>query len=151
MADVRTTAKNKGQEGGTAGAQAAKAATDSLKGAASYAADKVKDVASNLQGNVSKAGSYLDSKAEEATHAVGGGLKAASEAVRQYAPQSGQFGQASSTVAQSLAYTGDYIEREGLSGIGKDLTSMIKNNPIPALLIGIGLGFLLSRATSSRS
>jgi len=151
MADVMTTAKNKAQEVGNSCAQAATAAADSLKGAASYAADQVKDAASNIQGGVSKAGTYLDSKAQEATHAVGGGLKAASEAVRQYAPHEGQFGQASSSVAQSLADTGDYIEREGLSGIGKDLTSMIKNNPIPALFIGIGLGFLLSRATSSRS
>ena len=30
-----------------------------------------------------------------------------------------------------------------------DLTDLVKNNPIPALLIGIGLGFLLGRAMRS--
>ena len=30
-----------------------------------------------------------------------------------------------------------------------DLTDMIRRNPIPALLIGIGVGFLISRATRS--
>jgi len=32
-----------------------------------------------------------------------------------------------------------------------DLTSLIKNNPVPAVLIGIGIGFMLARLTSSRS
>jgi hypothetical protein len=32
-----------------------------------------------------------------------------------------------------------------------DLTNLIKRNPIPSLLIGVGLGFLLARITSSRS
>jgi hypothetical protein len=32
-----------------------------------------------------------------------------------------------------------------------DLTNMIKNNPIPSILIGVGIGFLLARLTSSRS
>ena len=36
-----------------------------------------------------------------------------------------------------------------LSGIGEDLTGMIRRNPVPALLIGIGLGFLIARATRS--
>jgi len=151
MADVMTSAKNKAQEMANTYGQAATSAADTLKNAASNAADQVKDMASNVSENVSKAGSYLDSRAEDATGAVGGGLKAAGEAIRQYAPQEGRFGQATSSVAQSLTDTGEYIEREGLSGICEDITSMIKNNPIPALFIGIGLGFLLSRATSSRS
>jgi len=147
MADVMKTATSKAQEVGNSCAQAANTAADTLKGAASYATDQVKEAASN----VSKAGSYLGSKAEDATSAVGSGLKAAGEAVRNYGPQEGQFGQATSSVARSLSDTGDYVEREGLSGIGSDLTSLIKNNPIPALLLGIGLGFLFARATSSRT
>ena len=30
-----------------------------------------------------------------------------------------------------------------------DLTTLIKNNPIPALLVGVGIGFLLARITRS--
>jgi uncharacterized membrane-anchored protein YhcB (DUF1043 family) len=35
--------------------------------------------------------------------------------------------------------------------MASDVTEMIKRNPIPALLMGIGLGFMLARLTSSRS
>jgi hypothetical protein len=90
-------------------------------------------------------------KAEEATSAIGGRLKAAGEAIRHNAPHEGRFGQASEAVAQTLNNTGDYLEREGLAGMGKDLTELIKRNPIPALLLGIGVGFLLARATNSRT
>ena len=34
---------------------------------------------------------------------------------------------------------------QGFSGLAEDMTTMIRRNPIPALLIGFGLGFLLAR------
>ena len=51
----------------------------------------------------------------------------------------------------TLENTGKYLEEEGLSGIASDVTALIKRNPIPALFIGIGVGFLLARACTSRS
>jgi hypothetical protein len=44
---------------------------------------------------------------------------------------------------------GRYLQQEGLSGIMDDVTELVKRNPIPALLLGIGIGFILARATSS--
>jgi hypothetical protein len=32
-----------------------------------------------------------------------------------------------------------------------DLTNLVRNHPLPAILLGIGLGFMLARLTSSRS
>ena len=75
-------------------------------------------------------------------------MKAAADAIRHNAPHDGRLGQASTAVAQSLTDTGAYLEREGLEGIAKDITTLIKKNPIPALMIGIGLGFLVARASS---
>jgi hypothetical protein len=54
-------------------------------------------------------------------------------------------------VAGALESSGRYLEEQGLSGIGEDLTNLIRRNPLPAILLGIGLGFLLARATTSRS
>jgi hypothetical protein len=147
MADMMTSAKNKAQEVGEKFNQAANNAADSVRNAAGYVVDQVKDAASNA----SKAGEYLDQQAGNATTAIGGGLKAAGQAIRENAPHEGRFGQASSAVAQSLSDTGSYIEREGLEGIGHDLTGLIKKNPIPALLLGVGLGFLLARAVTPRA
>ena len=59
------------------------------------------------------------------------------------------LGSAASAVADTLESSGRYLEESGLSGIGEDLTSMIRRNPVPALLVGIGLGFLIARATRS--
>jgi hypothetical protein len=56
------------------------------------------------------------------------------------------LGSASSSLARTLEQGGEYLEHEGLSGISKDLTNVIRRNPIPALCIGIGLGFILARA-----
>lgn len=151
MADAVTTARNKVQQAGESCAQAATDAADNVKNAASYMAEQAKDAACQVSKQAATAGSYIDSKAEDATSALGGGLKAAGDAIRQNLPQEGRFGQASSTVAQGLSDAGSYIEREGLKGIGGDLSSLIKNNPIPALLLGIGLGFLMARASTPRS
>jgi hypothetical protein len=71
--------------------------------------------------------------------------------VREYGPSSGVFGQATETVAGGLEQGGRYLEQQGLTGMASDVTEMIKRNPIPALLMGIGLGFMLARLTSSRS
>ena len=40
---------------------------------------------------------------------------------------------------------------QGLSGMAGDFTNLIRRNPIPALLIGVAVGFLFARATTSRS
>ena len=40
----------------------------------------------------------------------------------------------------------DYVTHRGLSGMGEDLTDVIRKNPLPAVLLGVGIGFLLARA-----
>lgn len=147
MADSMTTAKNKIQETSDACGQAAANASEGLKSGANYVMDQVKDAA----GNAAKAASYLDSKAEEATAAVGSRLKSAGEAIRQHLPQEGQLGEASAAVAQTLSDTGDYLKRQGLEGMGGDLTKLIQQNPFAAMFVGIGLGFLIARATTPRN
>jgi len=69
--------------------------------------------------------------------------------VRDSAPHSGVLGSAASTVAGGLEQGGRYLQQEGLGGMADDLTALIKNNPIPALLVGVGIGFVLARITRS--
>jgi len=115
----------------------AKAAGDKAKDVAKAATDKAKDMAHT-------AGDYADS----ATAKVGGGMESLAGTIREHTPHEGVIGGAASKVADGLESAGKYLEKEGLTGMASDLTDVIKRNPIPALLIGIGLGFLLSRATS---
>jgi hypothetical protein len=59
------------------------------------------------------------------------------------------LGSASKAVGGTLASGGKYIEEQGFTGMLEDLGGIIRRNPIPALLIGIGVGVLISRALRS--
>lgn len=114
--------------------------TDTAKAAAGAVVDKAKDVA-NATGRM----------ADNATAAVGSGVESVGQKVREYGPREGFMGSAAGKVAETIEGAGRYLQEEKLSGMAEDFTDLIKRNPLPAVLIGIGLGFLLARATSSRS
>ena len=126
---------------GAAVAETAKEAAGNVADAAKNAAKAVADKAGELATNVGK-------KAEDATAAVGSSFKSLGGTVREKGP-GGVFGGATSAVADTLETSGRYLEEYGLSGLGQDMTNLIRRNPIPALLIGIGLGFMIARATRS--
>jgi len=110
--------------------------------------EKAKDAATSVAHAVSDAGSAVGDKANEATTAVGGGMKSLASSIRQHSPREGVLGSASSSVADSLESGGRYLQEEGLRGMGADVTALIQRNPIPSLLVGIGIGFLLAKVTT---
>jgi hypothetical protein len=118
---------------------------ETRKGAA-IATDKAKEIASNVADKAKDAASTLGQKAEDATHAVGSGMQSLAGTMRDKLPQSGPLGTASSTLASGLESTGRYLQEEGLQGAAEDLTNLIRRNPLPAMFLGIGLGFILARA-----
>jgi hypothetical protein len=125
-----------------------KGVTDKAKELASNVADKARDVASNVADKAKDTASTLGQKAEDATQAVGSGMQSLAGTMRDKLPQSGPLGAASSTLASGLENTGRYLKEEGLSGVAEDLTNLIRRNPLPAMFLGIGLGFVLARAIS---
>ena len=56
-----------------------------------------------------------------------------------------------SSVASGLESTGQYLEKEGLQGMAEDVQGLIRRNPLPAVLLGIGLGYIIARALGSRN
>jgi hypothetical protein len=44
-------------------------------------------------------------------------------------------------VAKSVKDGGDYLEHAKLSGVTEDIAQLVRRNPIPAVLIAIGLGW----------
>ncbi len=151
MADTMTTMKNSVQGVGNSLGQAAACAADNVRNAAGYVSETAKGLACTASKDGQQAASYLGHKAEDATAAVGNSLRAAGDVIRQNAPHDGTLGKASSAVARTLEETGDYLKREGLEGMACDMTNMVKKNPIPALFIAVGVGFLLARSTATRS
>lgn len=124
---------------------------DAGRSAASGLADAGRSAAGSLADSARSAAQSAGRAADTAASRTGEGVESLAGTVREYGPRGGMFGQATETVAQGLERGGRYLEDQGFSGLANDLTDMVKRNPIPALLFGIGLGFVLARLTSSRS
>ena len=143
------------QDGGTSPIDKAKEAAtgfgEKVSDAASYIGDKAKAATSSVMHSAEDAASYVGKKADDGVHAVGSSLKSFGDTVRHQAPQRDMLKDGMCAVADTLESTGKYLENEGLSGIAADMTNLIKRNPIPALFVGIGVGFLLARALTPRS
>ena len=137
------------QEQRTNPSQAFAEAKDKAYEAASAVADKAKDASSSVAEKARDAGSAIGHKAEDATHSVGSGMQSLAGTIREKMPHDGVVGSASTAVAETLDRGGRYLKEEGLKGIGEDLTNLVRRNPIPALLIALGVGFLIARSTRS--
>jgi vacuolar-type H+-ATPase subunit E/Vma4 len=127
MSDIPTT------QGGMEGA--ASQASESLQQATSSALSKAQEMASNA-----------GRKVDEATSALGEKVKSMAGSLRERSPNEGMLGTASGAVADTLDSAGRYLQEEGLIGMAEDVTELIRRNPIPAMFVGIGIGFLLAKA-----
>jgi hypothetical protein len=131
--------------------QGASNVADQAKHAADAVKDKAKQAGEYVKDKAGQAGEFVRDKAEQATTSAGKGMESLAGTIRDRGPQAGIMGRATSTVADTLDRTGHYLEDQGLSGMAEDLTTLVRNHPLPAVLVGIGLGFMLARLTSWRS
>jgi hypothetical protein len=157
MANPTSGTRNKEEErtaGQTAGEMKNKARdaagnlADKAKDVASSVAEQARDTAANLGRTASTVASNLGDRAGEAASTVAGSMRDLAGTIRDRGPQEGVMGTANSTVASALDRGGRYLQEHGLNDIGADLTNLIRRNPIPALFVGIGIGYLIARATS---
>jgi len=141
--DQASQAMDKGREAaghaGEAASHAAQAVGQQASGLASTVAHKAQDAASTVAHKAQDAASTVGHKAEDAGK------------VRDNTPHEGMLGSASDAVANAIEGAGKYVEDKNLTGMMDDVTGLIRRNPVPALLVGLGVGFLIGRALSSRS
>jgi uncharacterized protein YjbJ (UPF0337 family) len=55
-------------------------------------------------------------------------------------------GAAGAAVTDTAAGAGTYLQDRGVEGLSEDLTGLIRRHPVPALLIGLGIGYVLGRS-----
>jgi uncharacterized protein YjbJ (UPF0337 family) len=55
-------------------------------------------------------------------------------------------GAAATAVADTVAGAGTYVQDKGVQALPGDLAGLIRRHPVPALLIGLGIGFVLGRS-----
>jgi hypothetical protein len=139
--------------GGDMGSQAQEAATsvmEKAKETASGVGERLRDAAGSVQDMARKAGdaaSNVGHKAGETVSHVGGQMRNLAGTIRQSAPNEGVLGSAASTMAEGLEAGGRYLEEETLSTLGREATDLIRRYPLQAMLVGIGIGYLMARAT----
>jgi ElaB/YqjD/DUF883 family membrane-anchored ribosome-binding protein len=90
--------------------------------------EKAKDVASSVAEKAKDVASSVGDTAQEA-----------------YSSVSQRAGEAARTVEDTWEHGRRYVTEQGFSGMADDLTNLIRRNPIPALLVGFCLGFLVAR------
>jgi cell division septum initiation protein DivIVA len=149
------TAANKATEAmthaGQAVGSAASAVGQKASDLASSVAHKAQDAASSMASKAQDAAGTVGHKAEDATATVGHGMQTLAGKVRDNTPNEGMLGSASNAVADAIEGAGKYVEDKNLTGMVDDMTGLIRRNPVPALFLALGVGFLIGRALSSRS
>jgi hypothetical protein len=120
-----------------------------VEDATAKAGEKVQGAVSSAMDKAQELASTAGERVKEATSALGGKVQSMASTIRERAPQEGMLGTASGSVADSLDSAGRYLQEEGLVGMAEDVTELIRRNPIPAMFVGIAVGFILARALRS--
>jgi len=137
--EVGAQAANKAKEVGTQVA-------DKAKEVGTHLAEQAKDAACSVGEMAGQAASTVGKKANDMTASAGGNIKNWGETIASKAPHEGVLGQASQAMADTLTEGGRYLQEAKISGMADDFVNMIRRNPVPAILLGVGVGFILARA-----
>jgi uncharacterized protein YjbJ (UPF0337 family) len=85
--------------------------------------------------------------ASQPISAVGEKIGSLAGVIREKAPHEGTMGTAATAVAEKLDVAGSYLQEKNLDHMMSDLSDMIRRYPVPSLLVGLGIGYLLARST----
>lgn len=123
------------------------------------AGQEMKSMANDLSQSASQTYSDAKAKAQEmgsaAAEKVGGAAKTVGEkmsswagTLRDSAPQEGTMGSAAKTVANQLESAGSYLQDKNFDNMAQDVTTLIRRYPMQSLLVGLGIGYLISRRSA---
>ncbi len=115
---------------------------DTLKNNVEHGANAVKQGVDKVSG----AGQYAKDAAMDATSTVANYATQAKDAVIDLAHNAGVSTEHAAQKAQVWAEDAYKATSDTVSDFGKEVTDLIRKHPLPAVLIGLGLGMLLGRA-----
>ena len=122
---------------------------DKAKEAGAHAIEKAKEAVECVGEMATQAVCAAGKKADDLTATAGSDIKKWGDQLSEKTPHQGLIGHASQAVAETLQGSGHYLEEAKLSGVTDDVSKLIQRNPVPAVLIGFGIGFLLGHALRS--
>ena len=127
----------------------AKEAVEKAKATATSVSDLASQAGCAVGAMASQAACDLGKRADDFTTSAGTGIQNLGDQLSKNSPQTGMLGAASQAVAASIKDGGTYIHDAKLSGLADDLVQVVRRNPIPAVLIALGLGWLIASKVRS--
>jgi len=109
-----------------------------LPGAAQEMAGAVGQMASDALSSASQ-------KADTMAASLGGSMQSLAGNLRAAAPSQEPLSQLASGVADLLDRTGRFLQEEGVQGLAGELNHLIRRNPLSAVFLAAGVGFLLAQ------
>jgi ElaB/YqjD/DUF883 family membrane-anchored ribosome-binding protein len=107
--------------------------------------DKAAQVADNVKDKAQQVGGQVAAQADAATTTVGEKMAEVAQMLREKTPVSGPVAGAADTAAYTLDRAGSYLQEQDLAAMRADLENLIRQHPIEAVLVGVGVGYLVGR------
>ena len=85
----------------------------------------------------------LTKDTEELAGSIGHTMHSAAQTIRGAKKSTGA---ALDTIADGIDHSTDYLSEQGIAGVVEDLETLIRRHPFQTLLIGVSVGYLLSRS-----
>jgi ElaB/YqjD/DUF883 family membrane-anchored ribosome-binding protein len=85
-------------------------------------------------------------KASDAMTTAGDQISNLAQTVREKAPAEGRAGEIATNAAEALERGGRYLQQADPTMVRGDLERVIREHPIEAMLVGLGVGYLLARS-----
>jgi len=109
--------------------------------------DKARGPIANMTAKAQELGATAVTKAGEAATVLGEKAGSLANVVRDNAPREGAVATAATTVVDGLESASSYLREKKFDDVAKDVTGLVRAYPLPSLLLGVGLGYLLGRRT----
>jgi len=120
---------------------------DKMRGPSSSGMPEANGGVAEMTAKAQEIGMTAVSMAGEAATAVGETMGSLSSVIRDHAPPEGPIADAATAVAGGLDSASLYLQEKGYEHLATDLTAVIRRYPVPSLLVGLGLGYMLARLT----
>ena len=120
-------------------------ATNKAKDAVASVGDMASHATSAVGAMASRAACDVGKEADQLTANTGAYIEGLGERLSKNTPRSGILGSTSQAVAEAVREGGEYLQDAKLSGMTEDVAHVVRRNPIPAILIAIGVGWFVGR------
>jgi len=141
------TATERAKQAGEKASDIAQNAVDKVKQTADDLRSKdPSEIVSDARAKAAEVGDAAASKVDSAMTATGEQMSTLAQTVREKAPE-GKAGEVAVKAADALDRGGEYLQTADLQMVRTDLERIIREHPIESLLVGVGIGYLVARAT----